>query len=447
MATPSWHLNRRTFLRGLGATISLPYLECMGKSAKANPEIMKRACFVYTANGVSLPPSSEKSHQDWHWFPHETGRNYRFTKPLSALEPLRDKITILGGIDHPTGSAAHTCSDIWLTCGDLSGKDYQNSISIDQLIAREFRGKTRESNLSFSCDGGVGMISRIGTLSFDESGRPVPSENRPRLVFERLFSQVGGKKSERRKQLQNQGKMIDRILENSKSLNRRLGTNDQEKMDEFLTSISEIEDRVDRYQKWLDMPLPYVDPNKYTLDVDPQKAPQEYYRTMFDLFALAFETDLTRVGAFMMSREDGFGIADTFPTLLFKSLAHHALSHGVNKKNGGYENWSRYDQFIGNQFAYFLDKLNKIQDANGPALDNTVLLFGSGCSTTHNTSNLPLVLAGGKNFGLDHGRFLKFEKGKGHYSNLHLSILKALGIDQKSFADSSGPMKELFKAS
>jgi hypothetical protein len=447
MSDKSWHLKRRTFLQGVGASLALPYLECMGQDIASSDDAIKRCCYIYSANGVSLPPENDPELAEWRWFPTKTGRDFQFGKVLESLEPLRDKVTVISGIDNPTGGAAHLCSDVWLTCGDVAGNNYNNTVSPDQIAARKFRDKTRQPFLAFSCDGGVGVKSRISTISFDHRGNPIPTENKPRLIFDRLFAANSESNSQQRKKLQSQAKMIDRILANAKDLNRRLGKRDQQKLDEYLTSIREIEDRVDRYERWLDIPLKKVDTSHIQLDLDPAAAPGEYYRTMFDLFALAFETDLTRVTTFMMSREDGFGIADTFPTLLYKTLAHHALSHGVSKGEkggGGWLNWSRYDKFIADQVAHFLKRLDEIEDPNGKVLDNTVVLFGSGCSTTHNVKNIPLLLAGGKNLGLAHGRHLNYSQDKPKYSNLHLSLLHAMGIEQESFADSTGTIAELF---
>ena len=451
MSTKSWHIPRRTLLRGIGATLGLPFLEAMGKDVKANPDSIRRAVFCYQANGVSLPPSTTPEHEDWHWFPLGTGKDFRFTKVLESFQPLRDKVTVISGLDHPTGSAAHACGDIWLTCGQIPGNQYHNTISADQLIARANVGKTREPFLAFSCDGGTGQQSRIGTLSFDARGNPVPTESSPRRIFERIFAPSGASKETRKAELRRHGKMVDRVLETANALNRQLGKRDQAKLDEYLTSVSEIEERITRNEKWLDIPLKDVDTRSLDLDVNLREAPEAYYRTMFDLFALAFEADITRVSTFMMSREDGFGIADSFPVLLFNSLAHHALSHGVRKgkeNGGGWENWSRYDQFVAKQVAYFADRLNQIQDPDGPVLDNTVLLFGSGCSTTHNTRNIPLLLAGGKNLGLQHGRHLSFAKSKHkpQFANLYLSLLHAHGVKTDKFANSTGEIPELFQA-
>jgi hypothetical protein len=169
------------------------------------------------------------------------------------------------------------------------------------------------------------------------------------------------------------------------------------------------------------------------LDVTSEGEPAEYYRTMFDLIALAFDADITRSVAFMLNREDGMGISDTFPLKLGLKQTHHSLSHAENK-NGQLE-FAKYDLFLSQQLAHFLERLHGYQDRNGSVLDNTIVLFGSGASTTHNPRNLPTLVAGGANMGLKHGSY--WRNGESRMSNVYLSILRSMGIEQESFADSA----------
>ena len=294
--------------------------------------------------------------------------------------------------------------------------------------------------MALSCDGGVGFKSRIGTISFDRHGKPIPTENKPKAIFARLFKVDSSSKQAQRKQLAHKGKMIDMVMENANDLKRQLGKSDKEKLEEYMNSISDIEDRVNRADKWLDIPLKKVNTDHIKLDVDPQKAPEEYYRTMYDLIALAFETDVTRAATFMMSREDGMGIADAFSTISQGLNGHHKLSHSAKEKDG-YKKWSMHDQFVANQVAYFANRLNKIKDSNGTVLDNTIVFFGSGCSTTHAANNYPLLMCGGNNMGFKHGEHRKLDKVR--LSNLYLTQLKAMGIEIDSFADSTGVISGL----
>ena len=444
MKNSTWKLPRRTFLKGLGASLALPCLEAMGEEALKEQNNIRRSCHIYFGNGVSLPPESNPIHKDWHWFPHKTGSDYVMTEPLKPLAPYRKKMSIVGGLHHPNAALAdiHVCSDIWMTGANLGGSEYKNTISADQVAAAEFRSKTRFPYLNISCDGGVGFKSRIGTIAFDRNGRPITSENDPKRVFERLFKQGTGSIESQRKELDYEAKVVDMVLDNARELNKKLGKNDREKLDQYLTSVSEIEDNVKRSSKWLDTPIKDVDSSHLNLDVDMNIQPDKYFETMFDLISLAFEADLTRTATFMMTREDGMGIADTFPSILFKMGGHHGLSHSGNSE-GGYLNWSRYDQFLNSRLAYFMNRLENIQEGNGTALDNTILLYGSGCSSTHNFKNLPLILAGGKNMDLKHGSYINYED-KLPMNNMHYSILKALGIKVDSFGDSNGTLKEIF---
>jgi hypothetical protein len=159
---------------------------------------------------------------------------------------------------------------------------------------------------------------------------------------------------------------------------------------------------------------------------------------MFDLIALAFDADITRSIAFMLNREDGMGISDTFPLKLGLSNTHHKLSHAVDKD--GQKQFAQYDLFLSHQIAHFLERLNSYKDRNGSVLDNTIVLFGSGASTTHNSRNLPTLVAGGANMGLKHGNY--WRKDDTRMANMYLSILRSLGVEQESFADSTGTLSD-----
>ena len=444
MSKNQWKLPRRTFLKGLGASLALPCLEIMGEEEQLKQQNIKRSCFLYFGNGVSLPPSSNPVHKNWHWFPHKTGSDYEMTQPLLPLKSLRHKMSIVGGLHHPNAALAdiHVCSDIWTTGANLGGSEYKNTISVDQVAANQLKSETRFPFLNLSCDGGVGFKSRIGTISFDRNGRPISSENDPKLIFNRLFKQGTGSVDSQRKELAYEAKVVDMVLENAKALNKKLSKNDREKMDQYLTSVSEIEDNVNRTSKWLDTPIKEVDFSYLNLDADKMISPDKYYETMLGLIALAFEADLTRTASFIMTREDGMGIADTFPSTLFNFGGHHGLSHSGSSKDG-YLTWAKYDQFLASRLAYFLQRLDGVKEGKGTMLDNSIVLYGSGCSSTHNYKNLPLVLAGGKNMGLKHGSYHNYGD-KLPMNNMHYSILRAMGIKADSFGDSTGTLKEIF---
>ena len=209
-------------------------------------------------------------------------------------------------------------------------------------------------------------------------------------------------------------------------------------MDQYLTSLNEVESRLIASERWIDIPLKKQDYSHLNLDVTNEGEPAEYYRNMFDLIALAFDADITRSVAFMLNREDGMGISDTFPLKLGLSRTHHNLSHAGDKE--GQLAFAKYDLFLSQQLAHFFERLTSTKDRDGSVLDNTIVLFGSGASTTHNPRNLPTLIAGGATMGLKHGTY--WRNGETRMSNVYLSILRSLGIEKESFADSTGTLSK-----
>ena len=444
MKKKPWQLDRRTFLRGLGVTCALPYLECMTSSVQAvtPSQPPKRMCFVYTPNGVGLPPADSPHHKDWNWFPHGEGRDYEFSNSLASLEPYRDRLSIIGGLSHPKSRKllGHLAGDTWLTGGDVRGSSYLNTISVDQKAALTIGRKTRFPSLSLSTDGGIGYKSRISTLSFDINGNPIPSEHRQREIFERYFAPNGGATTkERRKSLEQRKKIVDLIHADGKQLQRAVGKSDSEKIDEYLESLNSVEEQVRRNKHWLDIPMKDFDPDSLNFNVDAAMDPQAYVRSTIDLMVLGFQTDMTRVMTYMMAREDGMGFGENFPKLaLGIKKGHHSISH--DKAKNHWQQWGRYDAWLASQFAYFVKKMSETHDEHGPLLDHTMMLYGSACSSTHNARNYPLVLAGGEKMGLNHGGYHVFEEKETPMSNLFVSMLNAADVPTKSFADSTGPL-------
>ena len=443
MANKSWHLERRTFLRGMGISLALPLLESMTVSAAEKAkEKTPRVCCIYFANGVSLPPEKHADHKKWHWFPLGEGKDYQVTETLKPLDPFRDQMTVLGGLSHPLGRklVGHATGDIWLTGGDVRGSEYRNSISIDQRAAHHHAQHTRIPSLVLSSNGGVGYKTRTATVSFDRQGEAIPAESMPRQIFDRLFKTDGSSLQSQKKKIDHDRRIVDLVLEESKTLRNQLGKSDQRKLDEYLSSVQEIEKRIDRTESWLGTPRPDVDANGLNLEAK-QDGPEEYLRTMYDLMFLAFQTDTSRAASFQISQEDGKGVSDKFPALALGLGGHHGLSHGGGKE-GGYEKWAKYDQFLAKQLAYFIERLQKTEEANGTLLDQTMVLFGSATSTTHNARNYPLVLAGGRGLGLKHGQFRKFTENT-PLSNLYVTMLDRMQVPVPNFADSTGEMSEI----
>ena len=440
MADKSWHLNRRTLLRGAGASLALPWLDSMAMASDAKQITKpKRFAGFYFGFGVGMPkPDSDQA--KWGWFPTGEGKDFEFTEVLSPLKPLRENITVVGGLSHPEGRrmGGHDTGDTFLTGAFLNNKMLRNTVSADQLAAFSVANQTRFSSLVLSTDGGVGEPTRSSTLSYDLKGRPVPSLNQPQQIFDRLFGAGDDDSRENRRQLRSASAMLDRVLEDSKSLRNRLGATDQHKLDEYLSSVRQIEENVGRSQRWLEIPRPELsdqDRDMLRLDAD-DEAPKDFIRTMYNLMFLAFRTDSTRVATYQITNmADCSSKAAKFPQLEGFKKSLHSLAHDWNKPEGA-ENLGRWDQFMAQQFADFLSQMNAAEEHDGSVLDNAVLLYGSSNSTTHNNRNYPLVLAGGNGLGLSHGQYLKFDE-KTPMSNLLLTMLHAVGVETESFADSS----------
>lgn len=439
MARPSWHLDRRTLLRGAGLSLALPWLEAM---ANTDPlaDRPKRFCAFFFGNGVAIPKqSSSDSEEGWSWFPRTGGSDYTLTKPLEPLAPYRSDLSIFGGMSHPSSRllVGHNTVDVWLTGADIR-VSLDNSISLDQLIARHLGNHTRIPSLVLSSHGGVGTKSRSTTISFDAQGRSIPAESSPRRLFERLFEPpANGDRAARQRALASERRRVDFLLEDSRSLRNNLGRPDQRRLDEFLESLSEVESRLVRAQDWLGQAMPQVDRESINLDVDPS-GPTDYIRSMFNLIALALETDTTRVAAYQLCAEDGVGICDRFPTILgIGGRGHHQLTH-----TDGTRDWSQYDRYLVEQFAYFLERLSSSREGESRLLDNTMALFGSATSTTHNARNYPTILAGGGNMGLRHGRFFQHATER-PLGDLYVTMLKRYGIPADSFAENAGEFPEI----
>lgn len=435
----SFRIDRRAFLKGLGGvSLALPVLDAMG--AEVTDRIPRRFCALYTANGMSLPQAAHKI-DEWSWFPRaENKGEFVFGKSTEPLAPFRKQISFLGGLYHPNGPKAdpHVCSDMWLTGAPLHNPKpgTYNSVGLDQVVALHTKQFCRQPSLVLSIDAGTGFLSRTGTISYSLEGRPIPAENNPRRVFDRLFRGDRASLKTERDRLKQRIKLVDAVAQNARSLNRQLGKSDRERMDQYLTSLGEVEARLIASERWIDIPPKKQDYAHLNLKVTNEDEPAEYYRNMFDLIALAFDADITRSVTFMLNREDGMGISDTFPLKLGLSRTHHNLSHAGDKD--GQLEFAKYDLFLSKQLAHFFERLTSYKDRHGSVLDNTIVLFGSGASTTHNPRNLPTLIAGGASMGLKQGTY--WRKGETRISNVYLSILRSLGIEKESFADSTGTL-------
>ena len=439
MASKSWHLDRRTFLRSAGVSIALPWLEGMAKAAPAE-KIKPRLCFSYFHYGVPMPPDDHPDRLKFGWFPLGAGKDYRTTETLSSLEPFRDKLSYLGGLSHPLGRrvGGHQAGDVFLTGADISGKLYRQSVSVDQVAAMAIGDANRFPSMVLSTSGGVNRPYKSHTLSYDQVGRPIPSLHKPQEIFERLFGAPSGQsKTEQRQAFKQRGSILDTVREEAASLNRRLGKRDQQKMDEYLSSVRDVEKGLIRSEKWLDVAKPEIGASAADFEISPQST-KEFIRSKYDLMALAFQTNSTRVATYQTSSESEQGYEKQFP----KALGIDITSHNISHERTDYEQWSTYSRFLAEQHAWFLGRLNSIKEGAGSLLDNTMVLYGCCTSETHVTRNYPLILAGGSNVGIKHGHYRHFTEDV-PLSNLYVTMLQKMGVPVDSFKDSTGAMTEI----
>ncbi len=428
----SYLIPRRSFLQGVGACIALPALEIMRPAvavAKSNSatEIPLRLGVFHKGNGID--PAG--------WQANGTETDFTLSKNLQPLEPFKDDIVILSNVSNQPKGDHYGAMPLFMT-----GIQNRNpGQTFDQVIADHNSDQTRFSSLVLSTDGGVGEPTRSSTLSYDRRGRPIPSQHRPRLVYEQLFGASTESLDAQQAELRRTQSMLDRVLEHSRSVRRKLGKQDQRKFDEYLASVRQIEESVERSRRWLEVPKPQVDEVGLSLDAD-DTTPRELIQTMFDLMFLAFQTDSTRVATYQLGNMNGAtSIAGKFPQLVGIGKTMHQLAHGAGKGQGGKE-LGQWHQFLTDQTARFLMRLKETQEGDGTLLDHTVMLYGSSNSQTHRNANYPLALAGGSALNLQHGRLLKLNDST-PMSNVFVTVLNRMGIQTDAFADSTGELPEL----
>jgi Protein of unknown function (DUF1552) len=452
-------LDRRRFLRGTGLALALPWLESIAGAAGRRARPKRLAC-IYFPDGVPMPLAADPAFQDWAWFPHGSGKEFTFTKCLEPLEPLRADLTVLSGLSHPSarGIHGHSNADQFLT-GAATGPrgDYKNSISLDQEFAAHVGSETRFASLVMSTDGGTGTPRGAQTLSFDRNGRAIPAAHRPKQIFDSLFV-TSDRDAARRLALDQSA--LDDLLGDAKALRQKLSTNDQRALDEYLDSVRETEQKIEKAKRWVSIPLPVVDAEHLELDVTPDES-RAYLQAMYALVHLAFQTDSTRVATYQIGRENGIGLSDHLSRAVGFPLAHQ-LTHET-KKPDGWKNFGTYCRFLSEELGRFVGKLKAVPEAGGDGnmLDNTLVLFGSASSAFHLSRNYPLILLGGRNMGFAHGQYLDFAGGGAYaggwdggtepwqlefateeipLANLFVTMLQRLGVPAESFADSTGAL-------
>jgi hypothetical protein len=441
-------ISRRTLLRGAGAAVSLPLLEAMfpmlslGAPSNFKPfsksmvKPVPRSIFFYVPNGVNV----------FKWMPQGEGTSYVMSPTLEPLSGLRKHFSVLTGMGHTLCTGGHSGADTWLTGADLTripGQDYANSLSIDQMIAEKIGQQTRFPSLEFGDMSGTGSAGHSHTLAFDRNGTPLPTENSPRRVFERLFVPSDAKSREAQlKRYTDKRSILDDVAEEAKALEKQLGKSDQTKLSEYLASVRETEQRVQRQVNWIDIPKPKIGLDGLQLTSQPMNGHDRgmWLDVMLELCYLAFVTDTTRVITFQWSREaGGYGGGGE---------NHHELSHHGGDE-GMLNKLAAIDKFHVSRLARFMGFLNTTEEGGRTMLDHTMVVFGSGMNSgekgDHSPKNLPLIVGGGSAWGMKHGQHIKNNPNKHPpLSNVLLTVAQKMGVESNKFSDASGTMTGLY---
>jgi len=416
-------LPRRTLLRGMGATIALPILDAMTPAlanASDTPGPVKRLGVAYVPNGMSMG----------YWTPKTTGA-LELTPILKPLEPFRDRLLVLSGMNVPPGgggghSRASTAFLTGTPPGVTSGGVPQAAISIDQVIAEHFGERTQLPSLELGLDNldGAGVCDGFpcimgNSVAWHNPNLPLPPENSPRLVFERLFGDVGSTETAARLAHMRQDRSIlDYVSERAANLNQGLGPADRSRLEEYLDGVRDIETRIQKAEAQSARDMPVVN--------QPVGIPatfEEHAKLMYDLQVLAFQSDLTRVITFMYGREF---TGRPYPEIGVPE-GHHPLSHHENDPDKLLA-LSKVNTYHVQMFAYFLDKLSKTKDGDGSLLDHVLLIYGAGMSDSnlHAQTDIPVMLVGGPAQGIKGGRHLKYDGESS--ADLLVAVMDKLGL-------------------
>lgn len=452
-------INRRTLLRGIGATMALPLLEAMlptgiargaatgaARAWNQNGEAPLRMAFFYVPNGMHMPD----------WIPERGGKDFPLPPILKELEEFRDRFNVLGGLTldqaraHGDGGGDHARAVASFLTGahprKTNGADIRNGVSVDQVAAAQIGKRTRLPSLELGtetsspgghCDSGYSCVY-TSNVSWRTETSPVAKEVDPAMVFDRMFSgtEMGMTPAERERRNRRRKSVLDLVHSDAQSLHHALGANDRRKLDEYLYAVREIEQRISRAET-----LDHGDSAMQDL-ARPEGVPREYgehVRLLMDMMVLAFQTDSTRISTFMFANAGSnrsyreIGIAEGH-----HDLSHHGQSEEKQKRI------SQINRHHATMFRYFLSRMAATAEGDSNLLDNSMIVYGSAIAdgNSHAHNNLPILLAGRGGGAIRTGRFLEYPN-ETPLTNLYLTMLHQMGIPMESFSDSTGPLEGL----
>ena len=433
-------LPRRTVLRGLGAAIALPMLDCMVPAFADTPQAVRRLGIVYVPMGMNMPL----------WTPATEGP-LELSVIQQPLAPFRDRVLVLSGFDSKQadahdGGVHPRCQTAWLTGAKAfptEGVGIRAGISMDQIAAAQFASQTQLASLEIAletfelagaCNFGYSCAYN-NTLCWRNDTTPLPMEVNPRVVFERMFGTADSTdRPARVAYIKKRRSILDAMTDRAAALNVRIGPDDRTKVEQYLEAVRDVERRIQKAEEQLDQELPLVD--------QPVGVPasfEEHAKLMFDLLTLAYQTDLTRVGTFMVGKEQS---NRAFPEIGVAE-PHHPLSHHQNNPEK-LAKQAKVNALHMQLFVQFLQKLQSTPDGDGSLLDHTLLLYGSGMSDSnlHLMWDVPTMVVGGKTFGISGGRHVRYPEAT-PLANLQLTLLDKVGVHVDQFGDSTGKLNLL----
>jgi hypothetical protein len=444
--TTQWRMSRRTLLKGLGSSVALPWLEVMSENAKtistagsmAAGEIPRRTMFTYWGLGLEIRGFT----------PKDTGRNYTLTPSLKPLEPFKDDCTVLTGLTSFSGGHGSCCV---LLTGVNTTRNAQTLTSVDQQIAAHHGSATRYPSLVLGTarETGFGGPTPM-TLSWSRNHTPITPENRPEVLFQKLFGSEGATSLAAAKQaLAQRGSLLDSIRDQARALQNRLGKDDKERLEQYFTSIRDIEDGIKVEGEWIDRPKPKVPQPDFGRGsvrdriAGDGRGYSEYTRLMFDMIALAFQTDSTRVVSHIPRTEGDEAKCFKYRTNSKWDL--HTITHH-NEQEDKLVFWREIDALYLAEWAYFLGKLKDVKEGSGTLLDHTMAAWATtnGGFNAHDSNMLPLILCGGSALGLKHQGHL--EKKGTPVASVWETMVGKVGMklpEKFQGGQSKGPVAEL----